>query len=102
MCRDRMEQTMSNNIPLVDVISVKPLEGQVLSLTFSTGESGEISLAGMIAKGGPMIEPLRDPAVFEQVFVELGVPAWPHGFDMDAIALYIDMRDRGLLRKPAA
>lgn len=93
---------MSNNLPLVDVISVKPLAGQVLSLVFSTGEAGEISLAGVIEKGGPMIDPLRDPAVFSQVFVELGVPAWPYGFDMDAIALYTDMRDKGLLRKPAA
>lgn len=101
MCPDRMKP-MTTNIPLVDVISAKPLPGQVLSLVFSTGESGEISLAGMIEQGGPMVEPLRDPAVFAQVFVELGVPAWPHGFDLDAIALYMEMRDKGLLRKPAA
>ncbi|OCW57240.1 DUF2442 domain-containing protein [Hoeflea olei] len=93
---------MTDSFPLVDVISARPREGQVLSLTFSTGEIGEISLAKMIETGGPMVEPLRDPAVFAQVFVELGAPAWPHGFDLDAIALYIDMRDRGLLRKPAA
>lgn len=44
-----------------------------------------------------MIEPLRDPAMFGRAFVQSGVPSWPNGFDLDAIALHDEMRAAGLL-----
>ena len=49
-----------------------------------------------------MVEPLRDAALFQRVFVECGVPAWPNGFDLDAIALYREMDEAGLLTAKAA
>mgnify|MGYP003678757078 CR=1 FL=1 len=78
MYRDRMEQTMSNSIPLVDVISVKPLEGQVLSLEFSTGETGEISLTGMIAKGGASLLEGSAVAVLKEVLIPLATLVTPN------------------------
>ena len=30
-----------------------------------------------------MIAPLRDEAYFARVFLELGAPTWPNGFDVD-------------------
>ncbi len=88
--------------PMVDVVAVRALANHRLHLRFSTGEEGEISVAPLIETGGPMVEPLRDETEFARVFIELGVPAWPNGFDLDAIALYMDMRDRGLLARSAA
>ncbi|MFZ5932213.1 MAG: hypothetical protein ACOY15_13505 [Pseudomonadota bacterium] len=48
-----------------------------------------------------MVEPLRDPAMFQRVFVECGAPTWPNGFDIDAIALHQEMQEAGLLTEKA-
>ena len=56
----------------------------------------------MIAEGGEMVEPLRDPASFARVFLDDGILTWPNGFDLDSIALHMDMKERGLLHRTAA
>jgi hypothetical protein len=55
-----------------------------------------------VTAGGPMIEPLRDPAFFARVFIELGTLTWPNGFDLDSIALHDEMKKVGLLERSAA
>ncbi|MGN6470722.1 MAG: DUF2442 domain-containing protein [Rhizobiaceae bacterium] len=89
-------------IEMVDVVSVKPLDGRRLWLRFSDGSEGVEDLSALLAEGGPMVEPLRDPALFARVFVSFGVPTWPNGFDLDAINLHRQMAERGALKKPAA
>jgi hypothetical protein len=49
-----------------------------------------------------MVEPLRAPEYFARVFVEMGAPTWPNGFDLDPINLYMKMRESGDLRQVAA
>lgn len=49
-----------------------------------------------------MIEPLRAPEYFARGFVEMGAPTWPNGYDIDPIALYMEMRDAGELTPVAA
>ena len=49
-----------------------------------------------------MVESLQDPDQFARVFVELGVPTWPNGFALDALALHREMMAAGLLRRAAA
>jgi hypothetical protein len=71
-------------------------------LLFSDGSAGEHDFAQLIQEGGPMVEPLRDAAFFARVFVELGVPAWPNGFDLDALKLHMDMSAAGELNRHAA
>src|SRR5712691_9047446 len=56
----------------------------------------------MIAEGGEMVEPLRDPAWFARVFLDDGILTWPNGFDLDSIALHTEMKERGLLRRCGA
>lgn len=89
-------------IEIVHVVSVKALDGYRLWLRFSDGNEGIEDFSALLAKGGPMVEPLRDPAMFARVFVSFGVPSWPNGFDLDAINLHRQMRERGVLKKPAA
>jgi hypothetical protein len=88
-------------ISLVKILHVEPLGGHRLRIGFSDGTAGDYDFAADIAAGGPMIEPLRDPAFFARVFIELGALAWPNGYDIDPIALHADMRDAGLLRRGA-
>jgi hypothetical protein len=53
-----------------------------LSLSFSDGATGEVDLHGSL--DGPVFEPLRDPTLFGQAFVdaEFGALAWPNGADI--------------------
>ncbi len=89
-------------IKMVKVVAVKPMGGHLLAVKFSDGTEGVRDFSDMIAEGGPMIEPLRDPAFFAKAFVSFGVPSWPNGYDIDAIALHMEMEQAGLLKKSAA
>ena len=49
-----------------------------------------------------MVALLKAPAVFSRVFIEMGAPTWPNGFDLDPINLYMAMRDAGALSRSAS
>jgi hypothetical protein len=93
---------LTNNFPIVDVLRLRPLEGYRLWLHFTDGSEGVRDLSGVIAQGGPMVEPLKSPDYFARVFVEMGAPTWPNGFDLDPVALYMELRDAGALSGVAA
>ncbi len=89
-------------IELVEVTKVKALDDHRIWLEFSDGRAGVRDLSDVLAEGGEMVEPLRDPALFKRVFVSCGVPTWPNGFDLDAINLHMELERAGLLteKKP--
>jgi Protein of unknown function (DUF2442) len=87
---------------LVDVTEVRPSNDYRLAIKFSDGTEGEHDFADMIAEGGEMVEPLRDAAFFARVFLDDGILTWPNGFDLDSIALHMEMKERGQLRRTAA
>ena len=87
---------------IVKVSGVEQLGGYRLRLSFSDGSVGEHDFRPLIEEGGAMVEPLRDPAYFARVFVEMGIPTWPNGFDLDAIKLHMDMSKAGELTRDAA
>jgi hypothetical protein len=89
-------------IEIVKVVAVKPLDDHSLWLRFSEGSEGVRDCSDILAEGGPMVEPLRDPAFFNRVFLSFGVPTWPNGFDLDAIALHMELKEAGLLSATAA
>ena len=86
----------------VDVVRAEPRGGHRLRVRFSNGVEGERDFSDMIAEGGPMVEPLRDPAFFARVFIDDGVLSWPNGFDLDSIALHEEMKTAGVLKRSAA
>jgi hypothetical protein len=87
---------------LIKVVIARAVSDTELHLVFSNGSQGTRDFRDVLAEGGPMVEPLKDPAFFRRVFVSYGVPTWPNGFDVDAIALHDEMLDMGLLRPAAA
>ena len=89
-------------IELVDVIELKPVGDHALWLRFSDGQEGIRDCSDILAEGGPMVEPLRNPSMFRRAFLSLGVPSWPNGFDLDPINLHMEMKAAGLLRKVTA
>lgn len=89
-------------IEIVKVAEVRPVGGAKLWLRFSDGSEGLRDCSELIALDGPMIEPLRDPEMFGRVFVSLGVPTWPNGFDLDPINLHAEMLAAGSLHRASA
>lgn len=89
-------------LQIVKVLEARPVGQYRLHVSFSDGSSGDHDFASLIKEGGPMLEPLRDPGFFARVFVEMGVPTWPNGFELDTIKLHMDMAEAGELRRDAA
>jgi hypothetical protein len=73
------------------VIAVKALDDYQLEVRFDDATQGVVSLKESLF--GPMFEPLRDSAFFQQVNVdEFGAVVWPNGADLAPDALYEDIR----------
>jgi hypothetical protein len=75
-------------IPKVTDVEVVAPYG--LRLMFDDGVTRDVDLSGEL--WGPMLEPLRDPAYFAQVFVDHGTVAWPSGVDLDPLVLHGDFQ----------
>ncbi|HEY2071035.1 MAG TPA: DUF2442 domain-containing protein [Rhizomicrobium sp.] len=88
--------------PMVDVLKVRAIAPHKLWVLFSDGSEGVRDFSDILSRTGPMVEPLKSPDYFARVFVESGVPTWPNGYDMDAINLYMQLRDAGALTRAAA
>ena len=85
---------------MIDVTGVRSLGGHKLEIKFSNGTIGDRDFSFITKERGPMLEPLKDAAYFQRVFIEDGALTWPNGYDWDPIALHDEMKDAKLL-KPA-
>lgn len=68
--------------------SAKPLRPYVVRVVFSDGEVRDVDIEPLL--DGPIFQPLRDPAFFEQVAVDEYSESlfWPNGADLDPDVLY--------------
>ncbi|MEW6164312.1 MAG: DUF2442 domain-containing protein [Pseudomonadota bacterium] len=65
------------------------LPGYRLALTFMDGTDGVADCSAILTASAPGIyAPLREPEYFGQVRLELGVPTWPNGADLDPAWLF--------------
>jgi len=73
------------------VISVRPLSGFRLSVSFDDGTEGTVEMENRLF--GAVFEPLREASMFQKVFVdEFGAIAWPNGADLAPDALHQRLR----------
>jgi len=86
---------------MIKVAKIKCLGGHRLRATFSGGMAGDYDFSTIVSEGGPMAEPLRDPAFFERVFLEDGAPSWPNGFDAAPGWLRREIEAAGALARDA-
>jgi hypothetical protein len=89
-------------IELIKVTEARALDDRRLWVCFSNGRAGVRDFADIFAEGGVMVEPLREGAMFRRVFLELGAPCWPNGYEIDPIALYREMAAAEALTPEAA
>ncbi|MBL8549300.1 MAG: DUF2442 domain-containing protein [Hyphomonadaceae bacterium] len=90
---------MSTALP--KIVRVKPLGGHRLEIAFADGAEGAHDLSWIFETPGPMNEPLRDPAYFARVFLEVGALVWPNGYDLSPWNIRKRMKDGGELRTAA-
>ena len=87
---------------LVKVRRIMRLGPYRLKLWFTDGQAGEWDFSELASDRGPMVEPFKDPAYFDRVFLEVGALTWPNGFDWSPEALHADMAAAGALSREAA
>ena len=83
---------------MIKVVSVSVPRHAILSLVFSDRKMGDFDMSELLAREGAMVLPLRDPAFFARVFLELGAPTWPNGFDLAPWGLHRALSEAGVLR----
>lgn len=88
---------------IVHVIRVLCRGGYQLKIWFNDGTAGDWDFSELATREtGPMVEPFKDPAFFNQVFIDFGGLAWPNGFDWSPEALHADMAAAGVLKVESA
>lgn len=69
-----------------DVVEVKAEPNHRLFVRFKDGLTGHVQLLQESLRGA--LEPLRDQAFFEQVFIDHGAVAWPGNIDLAPDSMY--------------
>jgi hypothetical protein len=82
---------------IVHVQKLKRLGRYRLKLWFTDGLAGEWDFSELARRQGPMVEPFKDAAYFDRVFLEMGALTWPNGYDWSPEALHADMIEAGAL-----
>lgn len=78
------------------VETLQVLPGLRLHLRFRDGTEGRADLSGLIAAADAgLFAALGDEVQFGAVRLELGVPTWPNGADLDPTWLYDEIRVSG-------
>ena len=69
------------------VCGIRPLEQHRIWLRFTNGEAKVFDFTSLLDT--PAFAPLRDEAVFRDVYIDYGVPEWDNGnIDLDPTYLY--------------
>jgi hypothetical protein len=87
---------------MIKVATIRAIGGYRVRATFSDGTAGEFDFSEIINRGGPMVEPLRDPTYFARIFLEDGAPTWPNGYDAAPMWLRREIEAAGALERSAA
>jgi len=72
---------------LNDVTSIAYRQAYVYHIVFDDGLEGDLDLAEYVGSG-PVFEPLKDLALFQQARIEGGTISWPNGADIAPETLY--------------
>ena len=75
--------------------------------TFDDDSVKKFDLKPFLKKTGSMLKPLRKISYFKRVFLGMGVPTWPNGYDICADLIYAEGKEikrvsKRPKKKPAA
>ncbi len=84
-------------IEMVDIAGLARIGPHRLRIWFANGLTGEWDFSSLKTRPGPVVRPLLKADYFDRVMFSPRFLAWPNGFDWCADALYMEMRDAGVL-----
>jgi hypothetical protein len=67
---------------MTKILSATHLGGRRIELSFSDGVMGVWDAEALLARPGPLLEPLQDQAFFQRFFIDAGALCWPHGLEL--------------------
>lgn len=73
---------------MIKILRAVHLGERRIELTFSDGLTGIWDAVGLLARSGPLLEPLQDQAFFERFFIDAGALCWPHGLELSPDRLH--------------
>jgi hypothetical protein len=73
---------------LIKILRAVHLGGRRIELTFSDGLVGEWDATALLARTGPLLEPLQDQAFFQRFIIDAGALCWPHGLELSPDRLH--------------
>lgn len=76
-----------------DVIDVKTIAPLGLQVQFKDGTTGKVQFETSHLTG--VFEALKNPTVFEQVYIDHGAVAWPGEIDLAPDAMYVNIKSQG-------
>ena len=78
------------------VAAVEALPEWRLRVRHNDGVTGTVDMAALVhSPGAGVFAALRDPAMFEQVFLDLGAVAWPGEIDLAPDAMHDEIEANG-------
>jgi hypothetical protein len=86
---------------MIKIVHAKWVKDHVIALAFSDGSEGEYEFAPLLAKDTPLTLPLKETALFQRFFLELGALCWPNGLEFSAAKLHSDLLAENRLHKAA-
>ena len=78
------------------VTSVRPLAGFRLEVKFADSTQGLVDMARLLARDCGVFAPLREPSLFNQVFVDDGAVTWPGGLDLAPDTMHEELGKAGV------
>jgi len=75
---------------------IRPLADFRLEVKFADGTQGLVDMARLQARDCGVFEPLREPSLFNQVFVDDSVVTWPGGLDLAPDTMHEELGKAGV------
>lgn len=69
---------------MIKILDVSVAGDFELRVAFSNEVEGLFDGRALLARSGPLLEPLRDSAYFARAFVDAGGVCWPNGLELSA------------------
>jgi hypothetical protein len=77
---------------MIKIVATRYLGDFKLMLEFSDDAKGEFDGRALLARSGPLLEPLRDEAYFGRCFLDAGALCWPNGLELSPARLRESIR----------
>ncbi len=78
-----------------DISQLFTHDNHTFEVRFRDGLAGKVILAESALRG-EVFEPLRDPAFFNQAYIDHGAVTWPNGADLAPDAMYEEIKKNGV------